>query len=371
MRLDPAIQALRTGVARSARPTTVLRVQGEHAFDLLDAVSPRPLFLRDGQALHTLFLDEGAHPFADVYIACDDLDYLLFAEGPAPDALIDWLTTRAARPDPAGNVPARLEFTLTDLTSTHTLVSLDGPYAWECLGRLVGPEVVGVPYMSLFFLPTFGGLGLRAGKTGEYGYDLLIPNEALPAFEEALREPAEVFGAEHADLDVLDLCALENGFFSIRTPGVERLTPVELQLQWRVDRRRMFPGRQALEGARDANVSRVTWFRGPVGSPPCLPGTVLTLEGDVVGEVLVARTSGMLDAPVGQALLTRAVAHPGLTLHAGGNPSPLWTVSAPVLQNRSLFVNAQRHAWASRGVDTFPPITQPWSGPTGGRGGAG
>jgi glycine cleavage system aminomethyltransferase T len=343
MLVDPDLLALRTGVARSARPVAILRVVGEQAFDVLDAVSPRPLFLRDGQALHTLFLDDDAHPFADVYILCDDLDYLVIAEGPTPADLIAWLGAR---------VPAGLDAEIRDLTPTHTLMSLDGPYAWELLGRLVGPEVVGVPYLSLFFLRAFDGLGLRAGKTGEFGYDLLVPTAALPGIEAIL--PGEEFALGSVDVDTLDLCALENGFFSIRTPGVAGLTPVELQLQWRMDRRRQFPGRSALDAARERVPPRVTWFRGEPGAPVPASGTLIALDGETVGEVLVGRHSPILDAPVGQVLLPRSIAHTGLTLTTGG--ARLRTVSAPLLRNRSLFINAQRHAWASRHVDAFPPL---------------
>ncbi|MDP2314392.1 MAG: hypothetical protein Q8P41_15935 [Pseudomonadota bacterium] len=349
MGLADAIHALRTGVARSVRPTTVLRVTGGQAFDLLDAVSPRPLFLRDGQALHTLLLDDDAHPYADVYIACDDLDYLLFAEGPSPEALVAWLRAR---------VPAGLDAELHDLSATHRLIGLDGPYSWELLGRLVGPDVVGVPYLTLFFWPELQGIGLRAGKSGEYGYDLLLPVASLPAFEAALAGPAAAFELAEASLDALDLCALENAFFSIRTPGVTELTPVELQLQWRVDRRRTFPGRAALERARDAAPPRVTWLRGPPGAPIPAVGTPVELDGERIGEVLVARRSLVLEGPVGQALLARPFAHPGLEVRVGGEP--LRTVSAPVLHNRSLFMDAQRHAWASRATDVFPPLAPAW-----------
>lgn len=340
--LPPALAALRTGVARSARPTALLRIVGEQAFDLLDASLPRPLFLRDGQALHTLFLDGEGHPLADVYVACDDLDYLVFAEGMDGPGATRWLLDHA---------PGGLDADVRDLGPTHTLVSFDGPYAWELVGRLVGPEVVGVPYLSLFFLPAWQGVGLRAGKTGEYGYDLLLPNSALPAFEGALEPHAREFQLTTVGLDDLDLCALENGFFSVRAPGNPRLGPAELQLAWRLDLRRDFPGRATLERTR-ATAPRVSWFRGLPGDP--LPSGEVRLDGEPVGEVCEARWSHVLGAPVGRVLLPRPVAHPGLTLDASG--LSLRTVSAPLLRNRSLFVSAQRHAWASRHVDVFPPI---------------
>ena len=45
-----------------------------------------------------------------------------------------------------------------------------------------------------------------------------------------------------------------------------------------------------------------------------------------------------------------AEAHPGLML------GPLRTVAPPLLDNRSLFIDAQRHSFAGRDLDDFPEI---------------
>jgi hypothetical protein len=43
------------------------------------------------------------------------------------------------------HAPPDLDVRLTDLDADHRVLSLDGPYAWELMGDLVGPEVIGVP----------------------------------------------------------------------------------------------------------------------------------------------------------------------------------------------------------------------------------
>ncbi len=69
------------------------------------------------------------------------------------------------------------------------------------------------------------------------------------AWEELL-ELVGPLGGGAASLETLDLCALENGFFSVRHASVEGLTPLELQLQWRVSARKRFPGATAIEERR-------------------------------------------------------------------------------------------------------------------------
>jgi hypothetical protein len=56
-------------------------------------------------------------------------------------------------------------------------------------------------------------------------------------------------------------------------------------------------------------------------------------------------------------LLDLALSAPGVDLQAEGGAS-LATVSPPVLANRSLFVNPQRHAWATRDRDQFPTLCE-------------
>ncbi len=343
MPTEAQLHAIRRGVAWSRQDhVAVLRVSGEEAFELLDAVSPRPLFVRDGQMLHTVFLDDRARPIADVYICLDDLDYLVLAEGIGADALTSWLLHHA---------PPGLDAEVTPLAE-HALIGLDGPYSWELMSDLVGPEVVGVPYLTLFTLEPWPGLGFRAGKTGEYGYQLLIPEDQLPRLLERLHELGPRYDLTEVGVDTLDLCALENGFFSIRTPGITEHTVAELQLLWRVSLDRSHPGSTALSPRSDR---RITWFRGPEGQHQPCAGEV-RLEGRLVGEVLYSVMSPVLDRVIGLVMLDTEVAVPGLSLEAGIG---LQTVSTPLLWNRSLALDLQRHCFAGRDIDEFPPIVPP------------
>ncbi|MCP4805695.1 MAG: aminomethyl transferase family protein [Proteobacteria bacterium] len=333
--MDEALRQRAT--VRRADHVAVVRVRGDQAYDLLDAVSPRPLFVRDGQVLHTVFLSDAGHVLADVYIAVDDLDYLLLVEGLTAPQLVEWLEPHAAD----------LDVELVDHTDSHGIVSVDGPYAWELVARLVSPDVLGVPYLCFFDAPGWG-LCFRGGKTGEYGYDFLVERSRMDELAARLRELSADMDPGEPDLDALDRCALENGFYSVRLPEMRSLGPMELQLQWRIDPRRKAPGMDAVRAARADGVPRISWI---VGDTLAEPGPV---TGDADGRLLFTMWSTTLGRAIGLALLERDRAHPGLTLDAGG--LTFTTCSAPLLTNRSLFIDTQRHSWASRDTDTFPPI---------------
>ena len=92
-------------------------------------------------------------------------------------------------------------------------------------------------------------------------------------------------------------------------------------------------------------------------------GDPLTVDGRRIGEV-VARAPP-LDGGGDRVLaaLDLPYANPGLTCELDG--APVVTRSAPFVTNRSLFVNPQRHAWATRDEIELPPeLRWPTTGPS-------
>ncbi len=344
MSTPEAANALRHGVTwADMAHMAVVRVSGDAAFELLDAVSPRPLFVRDGQMLPTLFLGDDGLPLADVYIAVDDLDYLVLADGMPGDQLATWLREHA---------PDGIDATVEDLSGDTAIVGLHGPYAWELLAEVVGPDVAGVPYLTSFLFDEFEGLCFRAGKTGEFGYLLWVP----AARRDDLVRELERFGADFDLTSItvadLDLASLENGFFCIRHAGARDVHPLQLQLGWRVAYDRDFPGADAVRSSRELG-SRLTWFQLDPSAAVPEPGTQIVVADGVRGTVVHADRSHLLGRPVGTALLPLHAAWPDLPVTA---PSPGTTVAPPMLLNRSLFIDSQRHSYAGRELDDFPAL---------------
>ena len=354
MSLTAELDALR-GAAGWSRLShvAVLRVDGPDAFALLDQVSTRPLFLRETQLCHTLFLRDDAGLFADVFVALGEDAFYVLAEGPSEAELLAYLhAVRVARvPD------ARVE--LVGLAGSHALFGVDGPYAWEVMAALLGPVVLGMPYLTLMHVEQ--GLCLRAGKSGEYGYLMLLPAEGAAGFTQRLRDVGAPLGLLEVGLAALDRCALENWHFSMRTlrdTALARpLTPLELQLQWRVGWDRGFVGVDALRSRRAA------------GSP--LRSVCVTAEQEIaagqrvrlgaveVGELLATGWSFTRGQWVGLALVPQAIAHPHLSVLsavARAGPVALRTEAPPLLDNRSLHVDPHRHSHRTREHDAFPPL---------------
>jgi len=337
------MSALRHSVALSELPhVSRVRVGGPGAFDLVNRVTPLELYARDGQMLHTLLLESSAQVLADVYVCRDDEQYLLLAEGPDGPTLVDWLRA---------HVRAGEQVELQDLGPSHEMFSLGGPYAWELVATWLGMGIMGLPYMG--FARGDGWTCFRAGKTGEYGYDLLVPRERAPALRARVRELGKDFGLADLDFASLEQAMLEAFTFNIRREGRAGATPLELQLQWRVSYEKDSIAAAALKAHRTQGAKeRLTFVRSP---ERVAAGDAVTLGEERIGTAVNAGWSELLGAWVGTAMLGVAFAHPGVDRYQVGG-RPLQTMTPPALLNRSLVVNPQRHAYRTRDKDVFPPL---------------
>lgn len=340
MSLPEELLAIRTTTALcEASHVVTLRVGGAAAFATLDRICPAALSLQDTQIRPTLLLREDGTVFADAYVARDDERYFLSCEGPTSAELEAWVRKHAAGP----------ELELERLDSSHTMLSLHGPWSWELLAACLGPDVLGMPYLS--FIRAEGGvICFRAGKTGEYGYELLVPNAGLERLRGELSKHGRTYELKTVSLEALDRCALENWFFNIRREGRAGLGPVELGLQWRLSPGKSYVGAEAVKASKRA--ARLTCV---IADGEVKAGEPVLLDGARLGKLVTAAESHTLGKWVGAALLETQFAVPGITgLSIGGHTAR--TVSPPVINNRSLHVSPQRHTWADRASAEFPEL---------------
>lgn len=344
MNLRDGILTVRSSAALSRlRHVHIVRIRGNGAFDAMDHTFTRDLYLRDGQLLHGLLLDEEARVFADCYLASDDGEFFLLAEGPPKPDLLDYLRRHSGA---FNNVEI-------DASEGHSLIGLDGPYAWELLARLVGQEVVGLPYLTFFFFEDL--LCCRVGKTGEYGYVIVVPEQAAEGIWERLVSAGRDLDVAEVTLDVLDHCALEGWFFNVRAEGRRPVTPLELQLQWRLTRRKQFVGSGALQERRKTPVTRrLTCL---VSDSPMQVDDVVQHGAAELGQIVNAGFSPVREDWVALALLNMEYAYPGIAdFQVGTGKVRARSVSPPVINNRSLYVNPQVHTYATRHETDFPGL---------------
>jgi glycine cleavage system aminomethyltransferase T len=348
MSLESEVGAIRNSAALSEIPGRVcLLLSGNDVEAVMNRLCPCELFLRDGQMQQSLLLNERGNPIADLFVCADGDDFLWLAEGMPARGLEELIRTHTAPGE---------EINVIDLTSDHDLLSINGPYAWELLSEVISAEIVGLPFSAFFRGDDF--ICFRTSATGEYSYDLLVPRGQAPRWRERILETGKAFDLEVAGAAALNLCALENFVFNVGTDASGDVTPLELQLQWRVSYKKTYPGSVALAQRRKAFTRRAVLLSA---ASELKSGDRLLREGREAGTLLNAGYSFARREWLALALLDREWAFSDVPLECvsrAGKITPARTLSAPAIDNRSLYVDPQRHTYAGRGENAFPPLVR-------------
>jgi glycine cleavage system aminomethyltransferase T len=342
--LEAEVRALRQSAGLSALAhLTCLRVSGAGARAALDPLCPVDLSLQRGAMSHSLLLLSDGRPFVDLYLCKDDDAFLLIAEGAAKGALPAFLRAHF----PTGVV-------IEDLGQEQVMLSLNGPFAWEVMVELAGPEILGFPPLS-FYRPTERRTYFCAGKTGEFGYDLLVPRAEVDRYWTRILEAGAPFDVIPVGVDALAHASLESWVFNIHCEGRADVTPLELALESRLSWTKDFFGKAALLQRKAAGIThRITALQS---SAPFGAGDAVRGEGRVVGTVLHAARSRTIGEQIGIGLLEQSCAERGIdqfTVEHAGAPRPVRAVSAPFVNPRSFVIDPQQHSYHDRAAMAFP-----------------
>jgi len=310
------------------------RIPEAAAIDFLDTLlAGNVAKVRFGRMLHTFLADSNGFLVADCYVANNDDEFLLVCESLADDASMNEILQRHGAKD-AG---------IEDLSQSHAVIGIDGYKAWAVVKELFGADVLGLPYLSIEKYPFESGTVrlVRAGKTSEFGYLLIVPNElAVPLYEKAAALAAAQ-GGGRIGVEVHNTLRLEGRFFNIFAEGAAVKDPLVLGLQWMIDfDKEAFDGRDAILDRRAKGVAeKIIGVRAGGGAEDFAPGAVLYDGAAQVGRIVASCYSHVLGARLGLALFPRDIAYAGLSFHLGkSDGAVVQTISMPPIMPKSLTV---------------------------------
>jgi glycine cleavage system aminomethyltransferase T len=315
--------------------TQVYRAPEETGVDFLDSlVAGNVAKVRYGRVLHTFLADADGMLLADCYVANNDEELLVVCESIVDDAAMDGFFLGKAGSE-AG---------VEKLSGESAVLGIDGYKAWAVAKALFGPDVLGLPYLSVEMYSFEGEQVrlIRAGKTSEFGYQLIVPATKAAALLAALLVEAEKHGGGMCGVDIHDCLRLDGRFFNVYAEGARVKDPLVLGLQWMADfDKEQFLGGDALRERRSQGLARkIVGIRTAAGSEPVLQvGSVVVDDGADVAEVAASCRSHVLDADVGLAVFPVELAYSGLTFHLNTADGPeVATVSMPPILPKSLTV---------------------------------
>ncbi len=306
----------------------------ETGIDFLDEICAGNVAkIRFGRVLHTFIANKAGQVIADVYVANNDDELVICCESLVSENELQQIF------DKHGSKSSGLK----SLSVDHAALSLDGYKAWSVMNEVFGADVLGLPYLSIELFP-FDGEEIRlirAGKTSEFGYLLIIPQSKLNDIFSVLKEKVEKLEGGLCGLQVHNTLRLDGRFFNIYKEGAIVKDPLSLGLQWMIDfEKDEFLGADAiLTRRKDGLKQKVIGFEcDPKTVPP--NGTEILHNAGKVGQVVAHCHSYTLGRTVGLALINANIAYAGLSIfklddEAGTN---IRTLSMPPIIPKSLTV---------------------------------
>jgi glycine cleavage system aminomethyltransferase T len=346
---EKEVHALRNGVALSDISHTVMvRISGRDASAFVDKIVPCYVTLKPNQMRQTVFINKDGILFAEGYICRDETCWILLVQGSDPDVFIRWLHTQQA-------ISEQLEIEL--LNTLYSLLSVNGPFAWELMAEVEEPEIISLPYLSLYH-PDDKRIIFRAGETGEFGYHILVPRDNAAKEWDTLVSKGKAFNLIFAGYTALEYCMLENSFFNIYREGRTGKTPAELQIQWRVSYRKEFAFAQQLNAFKTTPLQRRLTAVYLESEP--LQNGKLKCESSEIGTIIYGFPNCHGDGWIGLAMIDLPYAVAGIHQYAAESATGMVrcsTLSMPLVNNRSLYVDPQIHSYTDREEITFPALS--------------
>ncbi len=219
-----ALPKLRESVVMCEMGNKYLRIfeyEENFGIDFLDKMLAADILkLRYGKVIDTFLANKNGEIVAETFVANINDKVFVLAETPS-----------------AESCSVLLSEDVKDLSDAYSLVSVDGPMAWKVAKDIFGSDILNLSFLSVEQYEFEGEKVylLRNGKTGEYGYQFLMPNKVKEKLTAKILEIVEKLGGEKCDFEKLQSARLEGNFFNIFAEGSHTKNPLELGLQWTID----------------------------------------------------------------------------------------------------------------------------------------
>jgi aminomethyltransferase len=197
---------------------------------------------------------------------------------------------------------------LTDVSDDYGLLAVQGPKAAALVRSTFADERIDSMAKFNFLDVEYCGSTMRisrTGYTGEDGFELYIPQDALLKTAEAIWQQGQNFGINLCGLGARDSLRLEAKMPLYGHELDRHISPVEAGFGWavRLDKKVDFIGRAALAAQKQGNLQRCLRHFYLDDRRIARQGG-LVLDGDkVVGTICSGSFSPILDKPICSALI--------------------------------------------------------------------
>ncbi|MEO5325638.1 FAD-dependent oxidoreductase [Mesorhizobium sp. CC13] len=280
-----------------------IMVQGRDAASVLNRICAADIDVEVGRSIYTGLLNERGGYESDLTVMRLGRDKFLIVTGSAQavhDA--DWISK---------NIPDDSHVTLTDVTSSYSVLALMGPRSRDILAKLTSADLsnAGFPFATIreIDIGYATAYANRMTYVGELGWELIVPTEFAASVYEALHEAGREHGLTDCGYYALEALRIEKGFRAWSRELTPDINPYEAGLAFAVsmDKPGGFIGKEALAAAKATGklTRRIVQFTLDDAAPMLWGGELILRNGKPVGEVRSASYGHTLGRSVALGLL--------------------------------------------------------------------
>ncbi|MGH9406412.1 MAG: aminomethyltransferase family protein [Terriglobia bacterium] len=259
--------------------------------------------LAPGQGLYATLLDVRGHILADVEIYCEEDQFLVTTDAD----LLDKVLAVLGRYNIGGRVPLE--------SLPLTAISIQGPNADGIVRRVLATQLPGPDEYRHSRSPVVGKPArvIKAGSTGEEGYQIWAASGDLPLIADALLDAGRAQGLIRCGCAALETLRIEAGIPKYGSELGEDTLPLEAGIMNALSfNKGCYIGQEIVERARSRG--RVNWkLAGLFIDSPAVPavGETVLHQEKAMGEITSACVSPTLGRTIALGYVRREIAEPG------------------------------------------------------------
>lgn len=281
-----------------------LEIRGADAAEFLERVyTGRFQNQKVGTTRYAVMLDETGVVIDDGVVARLATDHFYFTTTTSGAAGIYRELTRL-------NVTWQLECGIVNLTGARSAVNLAGQASRAVLAQLTQSDLsaTAFPYLAVRQMAIAGipAIVMRVGFVGEWGYEIHVPAEAVPALWDALMAAGSSYGIQPFGVEAQRRLRLEKAHLIVGQDTDGLTTPVEAGVEWAVKgEKAFFVGQRSWQILRQRPLKQTLAGFVLDAIPPTLPQEchLVIDRGEIAGRVTSVAFSSTLDRVIGLAMI--------------------------------------------------------------------
>ena len=286
-----------------------IMLSGAHAADFLDmALTNRASSLSVGEAQYSLMCNAQGGIIDDLYVyrIAQEVFLTIVNASRIEDDLSHLRTLIEERDkDRVVNViDESAKLSAIALQGPEAVRFIDGLFDMKGLIRVDKPSQLAKNQIDVFLFNENNVYVACTGYTGEHGFELVGPNEAMVDLWNRLAELGVDYGLAPAGLGARDTLRMEMGYPLYGNELDETVTPLEAGLKFFVKLDKPFHGRDRLVSMNENGIKRRNLaFQMSSKSPPPRGGYSVFVKDEQVGVVTSGTQSPSLGTGIGMAFI--------------------------------------------------------------------